>query len=183
MLVKIAKLPVRVLRRLVRAVTGGDDTAPAPARPAPAAPAAPRARYAVDDAPAGGHDHSHSHDHGHDHGHSHAHEPEPEPETDPDHGHSHAHGAAPPAVSFEATPNPNAMKFVVSGRLVVEQGSLIWGSAEEAADHPLGQALFSIPGVVSVFAVNDFVTITKDAAAPWGQLTHPIVEAIQRALG
>ena len=159
---RILKLPVKILRGMARAVRdGGRDQpfpeaglqamrAPAPAAPAPAAPAP--AAPAI----SGGHDHDHGHDHGH----------RDEP------------SASPVSVSFEGTPNPNAMKFVLD-RPAVPAGSLSFTSPEEAAGDPLGERLFQIPGVVGIFAVKDFVTVTKEASVSWGGLTHPIVEALE----
>lgn len=126
------------------------------------------------EAEAEAHSHSHSHDHGRSHSHSHDHAPAP---------------AAAPApapkrdvtVSAEETPNPNARKFNCSVK-VTEKGSLSFSSAEEAASHPLGQALFALEGVKSVFAVNDFVTVTKDDGATWSKLQPQLISAIATAL-
>jgi hypothetical protein len=107
------------------------------------------------------------HDHGHDHGHSH------------DHGHAHDHAPAGVSISVEETPNPNAMKFVV-GQPV---GSMNFGSADEAAGHALGRALFAVDGVKSVFAVKDFVTVTKQESAQWGSLAPRVTAVLERELG
>lgn len=184
---------------------------PPPPRRKPAAPparpaAAPDHAHSHDHG--GGHDHhhdhggGHDHDHGggHDHDHGHAAPAAPAPPEAP--------GAAPPAaeappaqpaaegpraesaakptkkkpsVSAEDTPNPNARKFVCSVT-VVEQGSLSFGSAADAEAHPLGKALFAVPGVKSVFAVKDFVTVTKTDDADWAKLSPKLVKAIQGAL-
>ena len=187
MIRRIAKLPFKIVKGLVSAVRdggrdrpfpGSDEAAPTPRRPAYTAPPQEEEE-----------DHGHSHEHGH----SHAHEPEPAPEPveedhghshdhGHDHGHEHDHGGGGVSVSFEGTPNPNAMKFMLSC-VSVEKGSLSFNSAAEAAGHPLGERLFGIPGVVGVFAVADFVTVTKDATAGWGRLTHPIVEALEAIYG
>ena len=50
-------------------------------------------------------------------------------------------------------------------------------SAEAAVGNSFAQAVFSAGGVASVFGVNDFVTITRQADAPW----EPIVAAVQAA--
>ena len=82
-------------------------------------------------------------------------------------------------VRFEPTPDPNSMKFIVSVK--VSDKPLSFSSG--ADDHPLAKSLFAIVGVASVFAVNDFVTVTKTDAASWGGLTHPIAQALKEALG
>ena len=84
-------------------------------------------------------------------------------------------------VTSEETPNPNARKFTTSVR-VVEKGSLSFNSADEAEKHPLGKALWALGGVRGVFAVNDFVTVTKEESADWNKLTPRVVKAIKKAL-
>lgn len=107
--------------------------------------------------------HSHSHDHGHSH----------------DHDHDHGHGESQVEVRFEETPNPNALKFTTSVK--VSSQPLTFSNGE--GDHPLAERLFAIPGVVSVFAVNDFVTVTKADSVSWGGLTRPIIQGLQDVLG
>jgi hypothetical protein len=51
-------------------------------------------------------------------------------------------------------------------------------SAAEA-DTPFTSAVFAAPGVVSLFGVNDFITVTKAPDAAW----DPIIEAVQTAVG
>lgn len=67
------------------------------------------------------------------------------------------------------TPNANALKFVV-GRRLSEGRSRTFRSAEEAVGHPLAAGLFAIPGVVQVFVLNDFVTVTRDPASSWEEI-------------
>jgi len=182
MIRRIAKLPFKIVKGLVNAVRDGGRDRPFPEAASPAPRRPPYTEPPEEDDPSSDHgDHGHSHEHGHSHGH------EPEPPED-DHGHSHEHGhdhgggGGGVSVSFEGTPNPNAMKFMLSC-VSVEKGSLSFNSAAEAAGNKLGDRLFAIPGVVGVFAVADFVTVTKDATAGWGRLTHPIVEALEEVYG
>ncbi len=72
------------------------------------------------------------------------------------------------------TPNPNAMTFSLDSKL---PGSMNFQSAEAAAGNPFAAAVFAIDGVVQVFGVNDFVTVTRRPGASW----DPIVEAVQAA--
>ena len=167
-----------LIKKLIGKATGrGKPEAKAPAK---AATPRPYVRPAEDD-DGGGHNHSHSHDHGHSHDHA---PPPPEPEHDHghDHGHSHDHGHGGREaieVSFEDTPNPNAMKFTLSVKIGPKALNLT--SAND--DHPLARRVFKIPGVRSVFAVNNFVTVTKDDGAAWSGLTHPLVAARQEVFG
>lgn len=86
------------------------------------------------------------------------------------------------AVRFQRTPNPNAGKFVV-GRPVVEgRASRSWFSAAQASGDPLAAALFAVPGVASVFMVEDFVTVTKAPAADWDRLVPAVIAVIEDVL-
>jgi len=67
------------------------------------------------------------------------------------------------------TPNVNALRFLV-GRRLTEGRSQTFRSEKEAAGHPLAAGLFAIPGVVQVFVLNDFVTVTRDPAAGWDEI-------------
>ena len=74
------------------------------------------------------------------------------------------------------SPNPNALRFQLDTTL---PDTLSFSSAADAADNPFAAAVFAAPGVASIFGVNDFVTVTRQAGAPW----DPIVEAVQAAAG
>jgi NFU1 iron-sulfur cluster scaffold homolog, mitochondrial len=85
-------------------------------------------------------------------------------------------------VRFQATPNPNAGKFVV-GRPVVEgKASKSYYSADQAAADPVASALFGIDGVASLFMVEDFVTVMKAAEADWSVLVPAVIAAIELAM-
>jgi len=81
-------------------------------------------------------------------------------------------------VEVQPTPNVNALKFVVNRRLT-EGRSQTFRSAEEAARHPLASELFAIPGVVQVFVLNDFVTVTRDPQVAWEEIVPPAEAAIR----
>ncbi len=81
-------------------------------------------------------------------------------------------------VEIQPTPNINALKFVVNQR-ITEGRSQTFRSAEEAAAHPLAAKLFAIPGVVQVFALNDFVTVTRDPGAGWDAIAASAEAAIR----
>jgi hypothetical protein len=86
------------------------------------------------------------------------------------------------SVRFQATPNPNAGKFVV-GRTVVEgKSSRSFYTAEQAAADPVALALFELDGVASIFMVEDFVTVTKDADADWSDLIPLVTTTLDRVL-
>jgi Scaffold protein Nfu/NifU N terminal len=64
------------------------------------------------------------------------------------------------------TPNPNAMKFTLDTSVP---------SDLEAS--PFGQALLGIPGVVGVFGVGDFVTVTRAPDADWDTIVPAVLAA------
>ena len=81
-----------------------------------------------------------------------------------------------PTVKFSPTPNPNAGKFTADRPVVEGKASKSFYSAAQAAGNPVAEALFALPGVASLFMVEDFVTVTKAPDADWGDLI-PRVEA------
>jgi hypothetical protein len=72
------------------------------------------------------------------------------------------------------TPNPNAMKFSLDTKL---SAPMNFGSAEAAKGNAFAEAVFATDGVVQVFGVNDFVTVTRRPGVDW----RPIVEAVTAA--
>lgn len=84
-------------------------------------------------------------------------------------------------IQTEATPNPATLKFL-PGRTVLEQGSADYREAGDAANSPLAQRLFEIPGVAGVFFGYDFVTITRDenedTGPDWQHMKPAILGAI-----
>jgi hypothetical protein len=81
-------------------------------------------------------------------------------------------------ISFHSqlTPNPNSLKFITEAGPFLETGMLACSSAAQAEAHPLSKALFAIPGVVNVFALPHFLTVTKAPEASWPDLL-PRLEA------
>ena len=79
-------------------------------------------------------------------------------------------------IQTEATPNPATLKFL-PGRPVLENGTLDLRDAEQAAQSPLAERLFDVPGVSGVFFGSDFITVTK-SAGEWQQLKPMILGAI-----
>ncbi len=82
------------------------------------------------------------------------------------------------AVDVQPTPNVNAMKFVLSRR-ITEGRSQTFRSPEEAASSPLAKALFAIPGVVQVFFLNNFITLTRTPEADWPEIISQAETLIQ----
>jgi Fe-S cluster biogenesis protein NfuA len=79
-------------------------------------------------------------------------------------------------IQTETTPNPATLKFL-PGRTVLATGTLDMPDPAEAAQSPLAEALFAIPGVSGVFFGSDFITVSK-SAGEWQQLKPAILGVI-----
>jgi len=83
-------------------------------------------------------------------------------------------------IMVEGTPNPNAAKFTLN-RVVATQGKTYRDVA--TADAPWAKALLAIPGVVQVFAVNNFVSVTKTPDADWDAIISQAEAALKQVFG
>lgn len=72
------------------------------------------------------------------------------------------------------TPNPNAMKYSLDITLAETINAM---SAADAST-PFLQAVFAVPGVASVFGVNNFVTVTRSGDADWDAITAAVQQAV-----
>ena len=72
------------------------------------------------------------------------------------------------------SPNPNARMFELDTTL---PDTISFSSAADAAGDAFAEAIFAAPGVVSIFGVNDFVTVNRQPDADW----EPIIAAVQAA--
>jgi hypothetical protein len=66
--------------------------------------------------------------------------------------------------SVETTPNPNCMKLNLSEKVAV---TATYTCEEVNSCPPFVAGLLAIDGVKSVFACNDFITVTRDPRADW----------------
>lgn len=74
----------------------------------------------------------------------------------------------------ELTPNPQALKFVVNETLL-KRTARQYGKKEDAASDPLALGIFGLEGVVSVFYMNNFITIEKEKETGWGKIQKPLI--------
>lgn len=81
-------------------------------------------------------------------------------------------------VYAELTPNPNSLKFVADVMLL-EGGTVEYASPETAQNCPLALQLFSFSGVQKVFISSNFVTVSKDPAMDWFDITNILREFIR----
>lgn len=86
--------------------------------------------------------------------------------------------AEPLVINAQATPNPNAVKFTLN-RVVAAQGKTY--RDQGGAEAPWAGALLAIPGVTQVFAVNNFISVSKRAEAEWGRITPEVERVLQQA--
>lgn len=68
-------------------------------------------------------------------------------------------------IQTEATPNPLSLKFIPGSD--VSTKAVNFTNEFDAACSPLAAALLKIPGVVSVFYGQDFITVSKDESTAW----------------
>src|ERR1700733_8566747 len=78
---------------------------------------------------------------------------------------------------IQATPNPNAMKFVLDRSITQQPASFF--NAESAQGDAIASRLFDVPGVSSLLFLGDFVTVNKTAGARWDGITRQVREILQ----
>jgi hypothetical protein len=82
----------------------------------------------------------------------------------------------------EPTPNPNAVRFALSAPVLGDRPRTI-ANAAAAKGTPWAERLFDVPGVVSLFGLKDFLTVTKAPAASWDAIVGPAVRILSTDLG
>lgn len=83
-------------------------------------------------------------------------------------------------VQVDTTPNENALKFTIN-KPAIESGHKTYANAEAGEESPVAKALFQIDGVVSVFLMADFITVTKTPESKWEVIQPAAVAEIQKA--
>ena len=84
----------------------------------------------------------------------------------------------PKVVNIEPTPNPDALKFIVQ-RPILRSGTRSFRDFAMAVGDPLASKLFALGHITSVFYMDRFVTVNKEADDEWSGLIDPICEAIE----
>ncbi len=85
-------------------------------------------------------------------------------------------------IAILPTPNPDAMKFTVPGRLV-ERGPYEYRRGENASDSPLAASLLALPGAQMVMVADRFVTVQRDEGHDWEPLGAAVIAALHAFLG
>ncbi|HAM40919.1 MAG TPA: scaffolding protein [Candidatus Omnitrophica bacterium] len=81
-------------------------------------------------------------------------------------------------IVVSGTPNPHAIKFTLN-RMVSEQGKTYRGDPN-AADAPWAKALLSIPGIVGVYGINNFISMNKQSDVAWDAIIPKAEDALRR---
>ena len=87
-------------------------------------------------------------------------------------------------IQSEDTPNPESVKFVPTGIVVLTDGDVNGyyvtktDPVESILRPPLAKELFKIDGIKAIYLGADFVTITKFAQTPWKMLRPQILDVL-----
>ena len=81
-------------------------------------------------------------------------------------------------ITVQGTPNPNAAKFTLN-RVVSSQGKTYRDAA--VADAAWAKTLLGIAGVIQVFALNNFISVTKRPEADWSLIGPQVEQVLQKA--
>lgn len=80
--------------------------------------------------------------------------------------------------TVQPTPNPNAFKFILEDQ-VVARGVKNYTSNVEAKGDPLGESLFAIAGVDTLFFCDTFVTVSMVESADWRSVHDEVVKVLE----
>ena len=80
-------------------------------------------------------------------------------------------------VRTRETPNPNALQFVINA-VILDHGNTSFTSKEEAKGDKMAAALFEKPGVINVYVMENFITVTKDDKTSWVPLKDRVWKTI-----
>ena len=78
---------------------------------------------------------------------------------------------------IQSTPNPNALKFILS-LPVKSEGKVTYKSAAECKHNPLAQSIFSVANVVEVYFFDNYITVTQDGNVEWDVIEEQIKKVI-----
>ena len=79
---------------------------------------------------------------------------------------------------IQSTPNPNALKFVLSV-VVRTEGNVTYKSAEECTHNPLAKAIFEVePNISEVYFFDNYITVTQNGKSDWDELEQKIQKVV-----
>ncbi len=79
-------------------------------------------------------------------------------------------------VTFEKTPNPSTMKFLLHQNVASEGFNC--ENPQDAERSPLASKIFGFPWTSSVYVGTDFITVTKQDWVDWEILANPLANLI-----
>lgn len=83
-------------------------------------------------------------------------------------------------VTYETTPNPHSLKFVVNNQICAEKLEIT--SRTEALRSPLAAKILGFPWAKTVFLGENFVTVTKEDWLDWDAICDPLSDLIKEHL-
>ena len=86
-------------------------------------------------------------------------------------------GSAVRVVRTRETPNPSALQFVLNSQ-ILEHGNLSYETVKDCGNDKLGKALFEKNGVITVYIMDNFVTVTKKDDVSWNPLKDQVWKVI-----
>ena len=79
----------------------------------------------------------------------------------------------------DLTPNPQALKFIVSETLL-KRDTRNYPDKASAQNDPLAKGIFEINGVVSVFYMQKFITVEKEPTVSWGIIQKELISFLRK---
>lgn len=79
-------------------------------------------------------------------------------------------------VAPQRTPNPNAIKFTLNRNIATEGKTYL---DSNTADQIWSKNILTVPGVTQLFAINNFISVTKDEASDWEAIIPRVEEILQ----
>lgn len=86
----------------------------------------------------------------------------------------------PKIADIEATPNPNAYRFTLKER-ITSGIPRSFSNIDGAKNDKLASQLFAIAGVVNVYYVDSWITVTQDGSRTWPELLKELAIPIREA--
>lgn len=81
-------------------------------------------------------------------------------------------------IRVQATPNPNAWKFILD-RPVLNEGKATYADAQEASQNKLAASLFEVPDVRQVHFFQNVITVTHNFDADVERVQKDVISMIQ----
>lgn len=84
-------------------------------------------------------------------------------------------------IMMQPTPNPNAMKFIVSMDLIAD-GKATFNDPDEAKEIPLANRLLNLANVTQAHFFENVMTVTQNGVSDWGILEKSVEKILREEL-